>query len=255
MSIDSKIEWTNSTWNPTTGCTKVSPACQHCYAERFSNRFKGVEGHPFEQGFRLKLWHNRVNMPISWKKPRLIFVNSMSDLFLEEIPDQFISQVYQTMLRADWHTYQILTKRADRMVDWFLKEKRNSEENVPRHIWLGVSVETEEYVNRIRQLKELKGVVKFVSFEPLLGPIRNLENLLKGIDWVIVGGESGHGSRRMREEWIDPIHDACMKNRVPFFFKQWGEFDKDGDRVGKAVAGRKYKRRLWNQMPAGHSQI
>jgi protein gp37 len=241
----SLIEWTDSTWNPVTGCTKVSPGCKHCYAETFSERFRGVNNHPFEQGFDLKLWHDRLEIPLKWKKPRRIFVNSMSDLFHEEIPDEFIKKVFDTMIRADWHNFQILTKREKRMQAWI----NNNFKSVPSHIWLGVSIENEEYIKRIKVLQETNAIIRFISFEPLLGPIRLNGSLLEGIHWIIVGGESGHKARKMDPDWVESIKNQCERYRVSFFFKQWGEFNKFGEKVGKKRAGRKIHGRLWSQMP------
>ena len=207
MSLKSAIEWTNSTWNPVTGCTKVSAGCDHCYAERFSERFRGVKGHPFEPGFDLALRPERIEQPLQWRRPQLIFVNSMSDLFHKEIPDEYIRRVFDTMQRADWHIYQILTKRSSLMRDFV--GKHYGKKPVPSHIWLGVSIEDSAAMTRLRHLKQTNASMRFVSFEPLLGPIGEVD--LERIHWVIVGGESGPGARPMEAE-----------QRVAFFFKQWG---------------------------------
>jgi protein gp37 len=248
MSDFSKIEWTESTWNPVTGCKKISAACQNCYAETFALRFKGVQGHPYEQGFDIKLWPERLNLPLLWKKPRLIFICSMSDIFLDEVPEYFREAVFKTMHEANWHIYQILTKRADKMYEWFQKydEKINP---VPSHLWTGVSVENQSHLDRIEYLKRVPSEIKFVSFEPLLGPIDLTTDLLKGINWVIVGGESGTKARRMHEEWVDSIWEICSELKIPFFFKQWGTYDIHGKRLGKKKAGRIYKGTQWNEMP------
>ena len=253
MSEYSKIEWTESTWNPVTGCKKISPACKNCYAETFANRLRGVKGHPYEQGFRVKIWPGRLELPFEWKEPKKIFVNSMSDLYLEEIHDEYINKIFDTMMLADWHIYQILTKRARRMADWCLNkysEYNNRNRILPNHIWMGVSVETEKYKFRIEYLKKIPAKIRFISFEPLLGQINLDKKSLNGIDWVIVGGESGPRARRMRKEWVDKIFVACKKAGVPFFFKQWGTYDIEGERVGKKRSGRSYNGRLWNEMPA-----
>lgn len=218
MSQNSNIEWTQSTWNPVTGCTKVSDGCEHCYAERFSERFRGVKGHVFESGFDLIIRENRIDQPRFWKKPRLIFVNSMSDLFHKDIPVEYIDRVFDTMESAEWHTYQILTKRSSLMRSFV--NNRYSGRPTPAHIWLGVSVECSSTLNRIQHLKQTQGSVRFVSFEPLLGPIGPVD--LTEIDWVIAGGESGANARKMDIGWLREIRNQCQKFNVAFFFKQWG---------------------------------
>jgi len=246
MSDRSAIEWTDSTWNPVTGCNKVSPGCTHCYAETFAERFRGVPGHPFEQGFDLKMWPERLSMPLQWKEPRMIFVNSMSDLFHKDVPDKFVTQVFDVMLRAKQHVFQVLTKRAERMMEWTLA--RFSKETLPPHIWLGVSVENQDYVGRIEHLQQTPAKVRFLSVEPLLGPV-DLSSNLKDIHWVIVGGESGPGARPMDPEWARAVRTQCEKHNVAFFFKQWGAYNAEGDRVGKKLAGRVLDGRTWNEMP------
>lgn len=234
MSQNSPIEWTDSTWNPVTGCTKISPGCKHCYAETFSERFRGVPGHPFEQGFDLKLWPERLDLPLRWKQPRTIFVNSMSDLFHERVPADFIFKVFETMKTADWHTFQILTKRSERlrrlarMLPW------------PRNVWMGVSVESPVYTFRIDDLREVPSAARFLSIEPLLAEIKSLD--LDEIDWVIVGGESGPKCRPMDARWVRLIRHECKVQHVPFFFKQWG-----GTR--KKLTGRILDGRTWDEMP------
>lgn len=255
MSDRSSIEWTDSTWNPVTGCTKVSPGCKHCYAETFAERFRGVPGHPYEQGFDLKLWPDRLEMPLRWREPRMIFVNSMSDLFHENVPDAFIRNVFDVMMTADHHVFQVLTKRSQRMMEWtrmnfrFRNEKTNGKLLLPKHIWLGVSVEQQKYSNRIGDLQRVPASIRFLSIEPLLGPVDLSPRLLHGIHWVIVGGESGHKARPMAMEWALTIQQACKRNGVPFFFKQWGAHDPSGKRVGKKVAGRQLQGRTWDEMP------
>jgi protein gp37 len=229
-----KIEWTDATWNPVRGCTKISPGCKHCYAERFAERFRGVPGHPFEQGFDLRLIPEKLHEPLRVKKPQRIFVNSMSDLFHEGIPVEYIQQIFEVMNQANWHEYQVLTKRAERL------EELNGVIQWAPHIWMGVSVENSDYLWRIDHLRRTDAHVKFLSIEPLLGPIRKLN--LHGIDWVIVGGESGPGARPMKKEWVIGIRDQCVRSDVAFFFKQWGG-------VFKKKAGRELEGRTWDEMP------
>ncbi len=239
MSLLSKIEWTDATWNPVRGCTKVSPGCKHCYAERFAERFRGVPGHPFEQGFDLKLVPHKLGEPLRWSEPRMIFVNSMSDLFHEEVPLSYISRVATTMHLARWHTYQVLTKRSKRLRELLcgpLKELAREE-----HIWWGVSVEDRKYgLPRIADLQATPAAVRFLSVEPLLEDIGWLP--LEGISWVIVGGESGPGARPMEEDWVLSIREQCEAARVAFFFKQWGG-------VRKKAAGRKLRGQTHDAIP------
>ena len=254
MSNRSKIEWTDATWNPVTGCTKVSPACTNCYAERFAERFRGVPGHPYEQGFALKLWPNRLKLPLMWKQPKMVFVNSMSDLFHEDIPDDFIGQVFEVMIDANHHIFQILTKRSERMVAWVqsnFSSDSNGNRNPtwPSHIWLGVSVENENYTSRIKHLQSTPALVRYLSIEPLLGSLYLNANLLDGIQWVIVGGESGPRARFIKPEWVYNIRNKCEAYNVPFFFKQWGAYDRSGRRVGKKRAGRNLDGRTWDEIP------
>jgi len=236
----STIEWTESTWNPVTGCSKVSPGCAHCYAETFAERFRGIPNHPYEQGFDLKLWPDRLDLPLKWKRPRLIFVNSMSDLFHEQVPVDFIKAVFDTMVAAHRHTFQVLTKRSQRA--------RALAEQLPwpRNIWLGVSVENQYWTSRVAHLARVPAAVRFLSCEPLLG---ELDLKLMGIDWVIVGGESGHRARPMQADWARRVRDQCLQAGVPFFFKQWGAYDEHSVRVGKARAGRVLDGRTWNELP------
>lgn len=234
MSTNSKIEWTDATWNPVRGCTKISPGCKHCYAERFAERFRGVKGHPFEQGFDLRLVPTKVVEPLSWRKPQRIFVNSMSDLFHDQVPTAYIQGVFDVMNLADWHQYQVLTKRAERL------ESLSHDLRWAPHIWMGVSVENRDYLWRIDHLRRTKAHIKFLSIEPLLGPLGKVN--LGGIDWVIVGGESGPGARRMDGEWVADMKDQCVKAGVAFFFKQWGG-------VQKKRHGRELEGRTWDDMP------
>jgi protein gp37 len=255
VSDNSRIEWTDATWNPVTGCTKVSAGCAHCYAETFAERFRGVPGHPFEQGFDLKLWPERLNLPLTWKQPRKIFVNSMSDLFHKKVPDQFIRRVFQVMCSANQHVFQVLTKRPERMMEWVnahfrgLRSGGVGKRLLPANVWLGTSVENQDCLQRVRCLQKTFARVRFLSFEPLLGKISLNESLLRGIHWVIVGGESGPGARPMSLKWVKDIHEQCRKSGVSFFFKQWGAFNKEGHRVGKKVAGRILDGAIWNEMP------
>ena len=238
MADKSAIEWTDATWNPVTGCTKVSPGCKHCYAETFAERWRGVPGHPYEQGFDLRLWPERLGLPLRWKSPRTIFVNSMSDLFHERVPDGFIRRVFEVMCEASHHTFQILTKRAERLAAW---HALHPEFWFAPNVWLGVSVEDRRYgVPRVSQLTGVSSSVRFLSVEPLLEDVGRLS--LEGIDWVIVGGESGSGARPMREEWVLSVRDQCLAAGVPFFFKQWGG-------VRKKQQGRQLEGRTWDDLP------
>ena len=234
MGETSNIEWTDATWNPVTGCTKISPGCTNCYAETFAERFRGVPGHPYEQGFDLRIWENRLALPLGWKKSKRIFVNSMSDLFHKDVPLEFILRVFETMRAAHWHQFQILTKRHERLLE--LNPKLPWAEN----IWMGVSVENSDYVKRIDCLRKTGASTKFLSVEPLVGPIDDLN--LEGIDWVIVGGESGRRPRPLNPEWVRSIRDQCEKAEVAFFFKQWGG-------TNKKKAGRELDGRTYDQMP------
>ena len=234
MAARSSIEWTESTWNPVTGCSKISPGCKHCYAERMALRLKAM-GHPaYAHGFRLTLHESRLTLPLQWKRPQMIFVNSMSDLFHEDVPVEFILSVFDVMHRAWWHTFQVLTKRSRRLLEL------SDHISWPPNVWMGVSVENQDYTFRIDHLKRTGARVKFLSLEPLLGPLPNLD--LQGIDWVIVGGESGPRARPMAEEWVVEIRDQCLEAQVPFFFKQWGGTRKK--RNGRLLQGR-----TWDEMP------
>ena len=218
MAQNSVIEWTDATWNPVTGCTKVGPGCDNCYAERFAERWRGIPDHPYEQGFDLKLWPERLQHPLRWRKPRMIFVNSMSDLFHKDVPREFIDQVFDTMEAADWHVFQVLTKRSSLMRKYL--NDRYQSHLVPTNIWLGVSVEDKAHTSRIDHLKQINSPARFISFEPLLGPVGDVD--LSAIAWAIVGGESGPKARPMKQEWAIQIKTACDRDGVEFFFKQWG---------------------------------
>ncbi|MCB2226981.1 MAG: phage Gp37/Gp68 family protein [Desulfarculaceae bacterium] len=234
MSSSSKIEWTEATWNPVTGCTKISEGCRYCYAERLAKRLKAMGNRNYAHGFKVTLQPHMLNVPLGWKKHKMIFVNSMSDLFHQSVDTDYIKKVFAVMVVGDQHHYQVLTKRGARLAEvaphlpW------------PEHIWMGVTVENADHVDRIDYLRDTPAKVKFLSLEPLLGPLPNLN--LKGIDWVIVGGESGPGARPMREEWVHQIQARCLAEGVPFFFKQWGG-------VNKKKAGRLLDGRTWDGMP------
>jgi protein gp37 len=233
MSDHSKIEWTDATWNPVRGCTKISPGCAHCYAETFAERFRGVPGHPYEQGFDLRLVPEKLTEPISWSKPRMVFVNSMSDLFHDAVPDEYIELVARVMAASNWHTYQVLTKRSERLRD-LLRTRLHFAAELP-HIWWGVSVENRRHgLPRVEHLRAAEPAMAFLSIEPLLEDLGDID--LTGIDWVIVGGESGHGARPMRREWVISIRRQCRAAKVPFFFKQWGGVQKS--RTGRELNGR-----------------
>ncbi len=231
----SAIEWTNATWNPLTGCTKISPGCKHCYAERMSRRLQAMGQPNYANGFQLTLHTQTLVAPLGWKKPQTIFVNSMSDLFHRDVPVEFIQEVFDVMRRASWHTFQVLTKRADRLleldpvIEW------------PENVWMGVSVENADYLWRVERLRQTHAQTKFLSLEPLLGPLFGLN--LRGIDWVIVGGESGPGARALDASWVRDIRDLCLAQDTPFFFKQWGG-------VRKKRAGRLLDGRTWDALPA-----
>ena len=218
MAETSAIEWTDSTWNPVTGCTKVSRGCDNCYAERFAERFRGVPDHPFEMGFDLTLRGERLGQPLRWKRPRMIFVNSMSDLFHKEVPWDFVDSVFDVMEQADWHVYQVLSKRSSLMRDYL--RVRYGDSMAPPHIWCGVSVEDRSALVRVRHLQESPVSIRFLSMEPLLDRVGPFD--VSGISWIIVGGESGPGARPIQGPWICEVRDLCWVNGIPFFFKQWG---------------------------------
>jgi protein gp37 len=234
MGLKSSIEWTESTWNPVTGCTKISPGCKHCYAERMAGRLKAMGQRNYRNGFTLTLQEQALELPLKWKKPQRIFVNSMSDLFHADVPFPFIQQTFDVMRRAHWHQFQVLTKRSERLaevsaqIDW------------PENVWMGVSIESNKYCFRADHLRQVPAHVRFLSLEPLLGALPALD--LTGIGWVIVGGESGPGARPMREDWALQIRQACHEAQVPFFFKQWGG-------VNKKAAGRLLKGTTFDEMP------
>jgi protein gp37 len=234
MANRSAIEWTESTWNPITGCTKVSPGCKHCYAERLAKRLQAMGQPNYANGFKLTMHEHALEIPLHWKTPQTIFVNSMSDLFHKDVPLEFIQRVFEVMHQANWHRFQVLTKRSERLLElapqliW------------PAHVWMGVSVETKDYAFRIDHLRQTEAHIKFLSLEPLLGPLPDLN--LEGIDWVIVGGESGPGARLIRPSWVIEIRDQCSAAKVPFFFKQWGG-------TNKKKNGRLLEGQTWDEMP------
>ena len=234
MANTSNIEWTEMTWNPVTGCVKISQGCKHCYAERMAKRLHAMGSSRYVDGFRPALHHDLIDQPKKWKKPRVIFVNSMSDLFQEAVPDKFIRDVFATMVACPQHTFQILTKRSDRV--------RELGESLPwpSNVWMGVSVEDARVISRVDDLRHVPAQIRFLSCEPLIGPLTSLR--LDGIHWVIVGGESGPGARPMKESWVNAIHAECVRSSVPFFFKQWGG-------VRKEFAGRELHGRIYDEMP------
>lgn len=240
MALGSAIEWTDATWNPVTGCDKVSPGCKHCYAERMAERLQAMGQANYRNGFEVTLQPAMLPLPLSWKRPRTIFVNSMSDLFHEEVPDDYVRRVFEVMARAHWHRFQVLTKRAARLaalapsLPW------------PDNVWMGVSVESAKYTSRIDALREVPAAVRFLSLEPLLGPLPGLD--LRGIDWVIVGGESGPRARAMERAWVRDLRGQCESARVAFFFKQWGGTNKK--RTGRELDGR-----TWDELPATRRRL
>ena len=239
MATNSPIEWTDATWNPVTGCDKISPGCKHCYAETFAERFRGVKGHPYEQGFDLRLVPEKLTEPFAWRSPKLVFVNSMSDLFQPGVPDAYTEAVSRVMAMADWHTYQVLTKRSERLLSLLNAKLRFAAEK--QNIWWGVSVEDRTYgLPRIDHLRRTPAKVRFLSIEPLLEDLGEID--LTGIAWVIVGGESGPGARPMKKEWVISVRDQCREQCVPFFFKQWGG-------VRKKQSGRVLDNRTYDEYP------
>ena len=239
MATKSSIEWTESTWNPVTGCNKISPGCKNCYAERLAKRLKAMGQSNYKNGFRLTLQPQMLELPLRWKKPQTIFVNSMSDLFHKNVPLEYIHQVFDVMKRAHWHRFQVLTKRSSRLAELspFLEWSPN--------IWMGVSVESQKYDYRIDNLRQTGAAIKFLSLEPLLGALKNLD--LGGMDWAIVGGESGYGARPILEEWVTEIRYQCQNQNVAFFFKQWGG-------TNKKKTGRLLEGRTWDEMPKEKAQ-
>src|SRR5712671_4782063 len=245
MSSNSNIEWTDATWNPIRGCTKISPGCAHCYAETFAERFRGVPGHPYERGFDLRLVPEKLAEPLKWRVSKMVFVNSMSDLFHEAVPDDYICAIARMMVRADWHTYQVLTKRADRLAA-LLQDKLRFAAGQP-HIWWGVSVENRQHgLPRIDHLRSANAGVRFLSVEPLLEDLGAVD--LTGIHWVIAGGESGPGARPMQEDWVRQLRNGCQRQSIAFFFKQWGG-------VHKTKNGRLLDGQTYDEFPEGPSRV
>jgi protein gp37 len=244
VSFQSTIEWTDATWNPVRGCTKISPGCKHCYAETFAERFRGVKGHPYEQGFDLRLVPEKLGEPLRWRAPKMIFVNSMSDLFHDQVPDEYIVAVAKIMTAAKWHTFQVLTKRSERISR--LLTTKLAFASLQPHIWWGVSLEDRKYgLPRVGHLRAAPAAVKFLSVEPLLEDLGRVN--LNGIDWVIVGGESGPGARPMEKKWVLSLRDQCREASVPFFFKQWGG-------VRKSTTGRRLEGKTYDELPRRISQ-
>lgn len=234
MGQNTEIEWTGSTWNPLTGCTKISPGCKNCYAERMAKRLEAMGQPNYINGFKLTMHENSLTMPLGWKKPQLIFVNSMSDLFHRDVPSAFIQKVFTVIREAHWHNFQILTKRSERLLEL------NQEINWPENTWMGVSVENQDYTYRIDHLRRTGAKLKFISFEPLIGPIENVD--LSGIDWAIVGGESGPHARPIMDSWVTRLRDECVRQNVPFFFKQWGG-------PNRKKTGRLLEGKIWDELP------
>jgi protein gp37 len=240
MADKTTIEWTEATWNPVTGCDQVSPGCAHCYAKTFAERWRGVPGHPYEQGFDFRMWPERLDQPLRWNRPRVIFVNSMSDLFHEKVPFEFIARVFEVMGKAEQHTFQILTKRHQRLAELAPQLPWH------RNVWMGVSIENRRFVERADYLRRVDAAVRFISAEPLLGPLEGLD--LEGIDWLIAGGESGPGHRPVEGEWLRELRDRCGVTDTAFFFKQWG-----GHRP--KAGGRILDGRTWDALPVGAATL
>ncbi len=236
-----KIEWTDRVWNPSKGCSKISEGCKNCYAASFAKRLQAMGMEDYKDGFKFQILPHRLNEPLKIKKPQRFFVNSMSDLFHEDMPDEYLDQIFDIIKKTPQHTYQILTKRAENMFEYFQNH------NVPDNVWLGVTVENSSYTYRIDILRKIKSTIKFVSFEPLIGPIDKID--LENIDWVIVGGESGNRARLIKPEWVNNIYLQCKKQNIPFFFKQWGTWGADGVKRNKKANGRLFKNKEWLEYP------
>ncbi len=252
MSLNSAIEWTDATWNPVTGCTEVSPGCDNCYARVFAERWRGIPGHHYAQGFDLRIWEERLEYPLRWRKPRRIFVNSMSDLFHRDVPTEFVLRVFEVMKKADWHTFQILTKRPARLarlipeISEVLQSGSRSSDTWQTHIWLGVSIESIAYKWRLDYLSKVPAAVRFVSAEPLLGPVDQLD--FSHVHWVIAGGESGTNARECNPDWVRALRDQCNSLGVPFFFKQWGG-------INSKAGGRALDGRTWDEYPISSRKV
>jgi protein gp37 len=241
MSRNTKIEWTEKVWNPSKGCSKISAGCKFCYAEMFAKRLQAMGIQEYKDGFKFKILSHRLEDPLKIKKPTKFFVNSMSDLFHEEMPFEYLDKIFEIINQTQHHIYQILTKRANRMYEYFLSRE------VPKNVWLGVSVENDFYKSRIDYLRKVNASIRFISFEPLIGSVGELN--LSGIHWVIVGGESGKKARPMKKEWVEEIFSICKEQNVAFFFKQWGTWGEDGIKRSKKENGRKFKGKEWNEFP------
>ncbi|MDI6832575.1 MAG: phage Gp37/Gp68 family protein [Bacteroidales bacterium] len=236
-----KIEWTDRVWNPSKGCSKISEGCKNCYAASFAKRLQAMGMEDYKDGFKFQILPHRLDEPLKIKKPQRFFVNSMSDLFHEDMPDEYLDQIFDIIKKTPQHTYQILTKRAENMFEYFQNH------NVPDNVWLGVTVENSSYTYRIDILRKIKSTIQFVSFEPLIGPIDKID--FKNIDWVIVGGESGNRARLIKPEWVNNIYLQCKKQNIPFFFKQWGTWGADGVKRNKKANGRLFKNKEWLEYP------
>ncbi|NMA61421.1 MAG: phage Gp37/Gp68 family protein [Firmicutes bacterium] len=246
MSLNkTSIGWCSHTWNPSKGCRPVSPGCENCYARTFAERFRGVPDHNFTNGFDFELKPDRLESPLRRRKPSKIFVGSVTDLFFEQTPDEYIAKVFETMTSATQHTFMVLTKRTERLVDWV----ENHLNVVPDNIWFGTSVENQRYIYRIEHLAKIPAKIRFISFEPLLGPVVVPDDLMRNIHWSIIGGETGHGARRMEESWALELKDQCNRLEIPLFFKQWGEYDAQGRRVGSRRAGKELAGKSWLEFP------
>ena len=236
-----KIEWTDRVWNPSKGCSKISEGCKYCYAESFAKRLQSMGMEDYKDGFKFKILPHRLNEPLKIKKPQKFFVNSMSDLFHDDMPDEYLDQIFDIINKTPQHTYQILTKRAENMFEYFQNH------NVPENVWLGVTVENSKYLYRVDILRKINATIKFVSFEPLIGSVGKID--LTNIDWAIVGGESGNRARLIKQEWVNEIYLQCKKQNVPFFFKQWGTWGADGIKRNKKANGKLFKNKEWHEYP------
>lgn len=246
MSVNkTSIGWCTHTWNPAKGCRPVSPGCENCYARTFAERFRGVPGHNFTNGFEFELKPDRLESPLRYRTPGRIFVGSVTDLFFHKIPDEYIARVFETMTSANQHTFMVLTKRTERLVEW-VEEYLDV---IPDNICIGATVENQDYIYRIEHLARIPAKIRFISFEPLLGPVMVPDDLMRNIHWAILGGETGHGARRMEEAWCLRIRDQCNRLGIPFYFKQWGEYNAQGERVGCKRAGTEIAGKSWLEFP------
>ena len=239
--METKIEWTEKVWNPSIGCTKISEGCKNCYAESFAKRLQSMRMEDYKDGFKFKILPHRLNEPLKIKKPQKFFVNSMSDLFHDDMPDEYLNQIFDVINQTPQHTYQILTKRVENMYIYFQNH------NVPQNVWLGVTVENSKYSYRIDFLKKINATIKFISFEPLIDSVGKID--LTDIDWVIVGGESGYNGRPMKPEWVNEIYLQCQEKNIPFFFKQWGTWGSDGIKRNKKANGKLFQDKIIQEYP------